>query len=45
MEHLDGVCEQTAVACLMATWTGCIPENGAVDTALRGGIVMAKLKL
>ena len=35
-EHLDRVCEQTAEACLMVAWTGCVPENGAVGMALRG---------
>ena len=33
-EHFDGVCEQMAAACLMVTWTGCVPENGAVGMAV-----------
>ena len=36
MEHLDGVCEQAAVAGLIVTWTDCVPENGAMCMALRG---------
>ena len=34
-EHLEGVCEQIARACLMATWTGCMLGIGALCMALR----------
>ena len=34
-ERLNGVCEQTDAAWLMATWTGCVPENGAVCMVLK----------
>ena len=28
-EHLNGVCEQCATACLVAAWTGYVPRDGA----------------
>ena len=34
MEHLSGVCEQSATICLMATH--CVPKNGAIYMALKG---------
>ena len=34
MEQLNGVCEQSATICLMATSTGCVSKNRAVSMAL-----------
>ena len=34
-KYLDVVCEQSDVACLMATWTSCVPETGVLCTAQR----------
>ena len=34
MEHLSGVCEQSATTWLMASQTFCVPKDGAIYMAL-----------
>ena len=34
MEHLNEVCKQHAMACLVETWTSSVPRNGALCMAL-----------
>ena len=36
-EHLNGVCEQHAINCLMMTKTHCIPGAGVMSMACRAG--------